>query len=59
MDLISFLTIVIVVGVALYLLSIVPMDATLKQVARVIILAFLILWALRVLLGGMTVPLLR
>lgn len=52
MDLLSFLITVIVIGAALYLLSIVPMDPTLKRVVNVIVIVVLVIWALRWLLGG-------
>lgn len=52
MDLLSVLIILIVVGVALYLLNLVPMQPQLKTAAVVIVIAFVVIWLLRALLSG-------
>ena len=36
----------VVVGVALYLLQLIPMDATVKQIIRVLIILVLVIWVL-------------
>lgn len=52
MDLLTLLIVLIVVGVALYLLNLVPMQPQFKTAATVIVIAFVIIWLLRMLLGG-------
>ena len=52
MDLLSLLIVLIIVGVALYLLSLIPMDARIKTAGQVIVIAFVVIWLLRMLLGG-------
>lgn len=52
MSLVSLLVTLIVVGVVLYLLQLIPLDETIKKVIRVIVIAFVIIWAIRVFLGS-------
>lgn len=44
--LLVFVVAVIIIGVALYLVQLIPMNATLKQVLTVIVLAAVIIYAL-------------
>jgi hypothetical protein len=46
---ISVLVVLIVFGVALYLVELLPMDATFKTIIRVIAILFVLLWLLQVL----------
>ena len=48
----ELLIVLVLVGAALALIQLVPMDATVKKVIVVIVVTFLIIWALRLLLGG-------
>jgi hypothetical protein len=52
--LLSLIIALVIVGVALYILSIIPMDATIKQVIRVIVIVVVAVWILSLLLhiGG-------
>ena len=52
MDLVSILVALIILGVVLYLIQIIPMDARVKQIILVIAIAFIAIWAIRMLLGG-------
>lgn len=46
MTLIGLVVVLLVVGVALYLVSLIPMDATIKRVIQVIVILVIILWVL-------------
>lgn len=46
MTLIGLIIVLIVVGAALYLLNLLPIDATVKQVIRVVVIVILIIYAL-------------
>lgn len=46
MSIIGIIVLLIVVGVALYLVQVIPMDATIKVVVRVLVIAATILWLL-------------
>lgn len=50
-SLFNLLIVVIIVGAALYLLNLAPIDATIKAVGRVIVVVIALIWALRWLLG--------
>lgn len=43
---ISLIVTLVIVGVALYLLQLIPMDPIIKQVIRVLVILFAFLWAL-------------
>jgi hypothetical protein len=45
----QLLIVLIIVGAALYLLQLIPIDATIKRVIQVIVIVFLVIWAIRVL----------
>jgi len=47
MTLIGLLIVLVVFGVALYLINLVPMDGTVKKVIQVIAILFLILYVLQ------------
>lgn len=36
-----------IVGVVLYLIQLIPMDGTIKQIIRVVVILFVILWLLQ------------
>lgn len=46
----QFLIALVIVGAALYLLQLVPIDGTIKRIIQVIVIVFLVIWAIRVLL---------
>jgi hypothetical protein len=52
MDLLSLLILLIIIGVVLYLVQLIPMDARVKQAIIVIAIAFVVIWLIRALLGG-------
>ena len=52
MDLLSLLVLLIVIGVVLYLIQLIPMDARIKQAILVVAIAFVVIWLSRALLGG-------
>jgi len=47
---IQFLIVLIIVGAALYLLQLVPIDGTIKRIIQVIVIVFLVIWAIKLLL---------
>lgn len=47
--LLSLLLLVVVVGVALWLINLLPVDARAKQIARIIVVIIAIIWLLRIL----------
>lgn len=49
MTLIGLVVVLLVVGVALYLVSMIPMDATIKRIIQVLVILFVVLWLLSVL----------
>lgn len=49
--LISVLIVLIVVGLLLWILSLIPMDATIKQIVHVVVIVCVALWLISVLLG--------
>lgn len=49
MDLISLLIALVVFGAVLYLINLIPMDATVKQIIWVIAIVALVIWLLRTL----------
>jgi hypothetical protein len=50
-SLVSLVIALIIVGVCLYLIELLPMDATIKTIIRVIIILVVILWLLGMLVG--------
>lgn len=48
-DLISLVIVLIIVGVLLWAVQQLPMDATIKTVIRVVVIAFVIIWLLQAL----------
>lgn len=51
MPLISIILSLIIVGVILYLITLVPMDAKVKQIIYVIAILAIVLWLVQVLFG--------
>jgi hypothetical protein len=47
---ISLLIALVILGAALYLLQLLPIDATVKQIIQVIAIVFIVIWAIRTLL---------
>jgi hypothetical protein len=52
----NMLIVLLIVGALLYVISLAPIDATIKQIAKVIIIVFAIIWALRLLAGSGVLP---
>lgn len=52
MSLLSLLIVLIVIGVVLYLVSLIPMDARIRTAITVIAIAFVVIWLIQALLGG-------
>lgn len=48
MSLVNLVVTLIVVGVALYLVQVIPMDDAIRKIIRVIVLVIVVLWLLRV-----------
>ncbi len=46
MTLIGLIITLVIVGVVLYLIQLIPMDATIKKVIWVLVILFVILWVL-------------
>ena len=44
--LISLIITLVIVGVVLYLINLIPMDATIKTIIRVLVILFVLLWLL-------------
>jgi ABC-type siderophore export system fused ATPase/permease subunit len=47
MNLISILVVLIIIGVVLYLINLIPMDAIIKKIIYVLAILFVILWLLQ------------
>lgn len=47
---VEFLIALVIVGAVLYLLQLLPIDATIKQIIQVIAIVFIAIWAIRTLL---------
>lgn len=50
--LLQILIVLIVVGAVLYLIGLIPMDATIKQILYVATVVLVAIWLLQLLLGG-------
>ncbi len=60
MDVVSLLIVLVILGVALYLIeTYVPMSPPIKTVIRVVVVLIIVVWLLRVLLGPVAFPRLR
>jgi len=51
-SLVSILVTLIVVGLLLYIIQLLPLDAIIKKVAYVVVLVFVLLWLVSLLGGG-------
>jgi len=56
MDLITLLMVLIVIGVALYLIGQVPMDPAIAKIIRVVVILVVCLWLVNLLLGPIHIP---
>jgi len=56
--LVTLIVLLIVVGVALYLVQLIPMDPVIRTLIRVVVILFVVLYALKVLglLDGLNLP---
>lgn len=48
-SLIGIVVVLILIGVALYLVSLIPMDGTIKRIIQVVVIVVIILWLLQAL----------
>jgi hypothetical protein len=46
MDLISLLVALVIVGVLLYVVSLIPMDATILRIIQIVVILVVVLWLL-------------
>lgn len=46
----------IIIGLGLYIVGLLPIDATIKQIIRVIVIAFVLIWLLYMLMGAYPGP---
>ena len=46
MTLIGLIVVLLIVGVVLYIVSLIPMDATIKRIIQVLVILFVVLWIL-------------
>ena len=55
MTLIGLIGVLVIVGAVLYILSLVPIDATVRKIIYVLVILFVVLWLLQSfgLIGGM------
>ena len=51
-SLVSILVTLIVVGLLLYIIHLLPLDAVIKKIAYVVVLVFVLLWLVSLLGGG-------
>ncbi len=51
MSLVSLLIALVVLGLVLYLIGLIPFDDTIKQVIRVVAIALIIIWVIKVIFG--------
>jgi len=49
---ISILVGLIIIGVVLYLITLIPMDAAIQQIIRIVVIVGVILWLLSTFFGG-------
>lgn len=59
MGLIEIVIALLIVGLVLYLIDFIPIDGTIKQVIRVVVIVFVIIWLLQALVGGGSLNFLR
>lgn len=61
MSLIGLVVVLIVIGVCLYLISLIPMDAKIQRIIQVVVILIVILWLLSIFLptGTFHVPIRR
>jgi hypothetical protein len=46
----EFLIVLVIIGAALYLLQLLPIDGTIKRIIQVVVIVILAIWAIRMLL---------
>lgn len=51
-SLVSILVFLVVIGLVLYIIQLLPIDALLKKIAYVVVLVFILLWLLSLVGGG-------
>jgi len=57
MGLISLLLVLVIIGVLLYMVeTVIPMDAGIKVVIRVVVLVVVLLWLVQVFFGDLPIP---
>ncbi len=56
MDLISLIIILVAVGVALYLINMIPMDGNIKRIIQVVAIVAVVFWLLSLFIGHIPNP---
>ncbi len=56
MDLISIIILLVVVGVALYLINMIPMDGNIKRIIQVVAIVAVVFWLLSLFVGRIPNP---
>lgn len=51
MGIIEMVVVLIIVGVLLYIVKLIPMDGTIKQIITIVVILFVCLWVLNALFG--------
>ena len=59
MDLLSLLTVLLLIGVVLYLVGRIPMDPDILKIIRALVLVAVCLWLINLLLGPIRIPIRR
>lgn len=52
MSLLSLIVVLVLVGVALYVVQLIPMDATVKRILTIVVIVIVALYVLRALFGA-------
>ena len=52
----NILIVLVIVGALLYIVNLAPMDGTIKSIAKVVIVVFALIWALRLIAGSGVLP---
>jgi len=56
---VSIIVALLIVGVALYLIQLIPLDSTIKQIIRVLVILLVVLWVISLLFPGLSLIKLR
>lgn len=56
MSLVSLIVALVIVGLLLYIVNLLPIDATIKKIIQIVVVVFVGLWLLQALFGGAALP---